>query len=81
MFSCLACGQTWQRDPALEVPCPTCRASIGQRCRRPSGHQASEVHADRDRHALEVVPGYGRCPAAAAPPAPPAMQQSLWSDL
>jgi hypothetical protein len=25
--SCSSCGETWPRDPALEVPCPTWRAS------------------------------------------------------
>ena len=66
---CSACGQEWPRDPALEVACPVCRASVGAPCRRPSGHRVygGELHPDRDRLAMEVVPGYGRCPTAAAP--------------
>lgn len=65
MVRCHACGQTWPRDPALEVPCPTCRAGVGRKCRRPSGHEAwGGVHAERDLLAMEFVPGYGRCPAA-----------------
>ncbi len=65
--TCLRCGQDWPRDPALEVPCPTCKAAIGSRCKRPSGHQASDVHVDRDRLAMRTVPGYGTYPAAIPP--------------
>lgn len=50
---CLRCGQEWARDPALEVPCPVCHAGVGQPCRRPSGHEAPDVHRDRDQLALE----------------------------
>lgn len=66
MVRCNSCGQTWRRDPALEVPCPTCSAGVGRKCRRPSGHEAwgGGVHADRDLLAMEFVPGYGRCPNA-----------------
>jgi DNA-directed RNA polymerase subunit RPC12/RpoP len=63
--SCSKCGQEWERDPALEVTCPTCGADVGQRCRRPSGHPA-ELHAPRDKKALREVDGYGRCPATPA---------------
>jgi predicted nucleic acid-binding Zn-ribbon protein len=59
---CSRCGQEWQRDPALEVPCPSCPAEIGQKCRRPSGHPAS-IHVDRDRRALEAGM-LEPCPAA-----------------
>ena len=69
-IKCSACGQQWPRDPALEVACPVCRALVGSPCRRPSGHEVygGQPHPDRDRLAMEVVPGYGRCPAAAAAP-------------
>jgi hypothetical protein len=67
MVTCENCGQTWPRDPALEVRCPTCRAAIGQLCKRPSGH-GCDVHASRDHLAMAQVAGYGRCPAAFAPP-------------
>lgn len=64
---CSRCGQEWPRDPALEVACPVCHAPVGAECRRPSGHRvwAGDIHPERDRLALQVVPGYGRCPAAA----------------
>jgi hypothetical protein len=51
--SCVNCGQEWPRDPALEVPCPTCHAPIGVKCRRPSGH-GCELHASRDQAAMDA---------------------------
>ena len=42
--SCASCGQTWARDPALEVPCLVCNADVGEYCRLPSGPlRASEA--------------------------------------
>ena len=80
---CSLCGQEWPRDPALEVACPVCRAAAGSPCRRPSGHETygGQPHPDRDRLAMEVVPGYGRCPAAAKPNRTPDgwMQPALFS--
>ncbi|AUH35663.1 hypothetical protein CUV01_18875 (plasmid) [Paracoccus tegillarcae] len=35
------------RHPVLAVPCPTCRASIGAWCKRPSGHRAADLHDER----------------------------------
>lgn len=61
---CARCGQAWLRDPALEVPCPTCQAAVGVKCRRPSGH-GCELHAERDREALRQGV-YARCPGAPA---------------
>jgi len=29
------------------IPCPTCRAKSGRRCKRPSGHPAQRLHAAR----------------------------------
>ena len=49
---CNACGQTWARDPALEVACPICRAGVGAWCKRPSGHRAMRLHPERDGLAL-----------------------------
>lgn len=49
---CNSCGQEWPRDPALEVECPDCRASVGAPCRRPSGHGCA-VHGARDRLAMD----------------------------
>jgi len=48
------CGQSWPRDPALEVPCPRCRAPVGHWCKRPSGHKAMNLHADRDVEAMRL---------------------------
>ena len=56
--SCSACGQEWDRDPALEVSCPTCNARIGCYCSSPraSGYRmrfgAALIHAARDRLAM-----------------------------
>jgi predicted RNA-binding Zn-ribbon protein involved in translation (DUF1610 family) len=63
---CLKCGQEWERDPDLEVPCPVCGAGVGQRCRRPSGHSGPFVgfHAERDILAMETLDNYGLCPKA-----------------
>jgi len=51
--SCSNCGDTWPRDPALEVPCPTCHARVGVKCRRPSGHGCA-LHASRDQAAMDA---------------------------
>jgi hypothetical protein len=60
--SCFNCGDTWPRDPALEVSCPTCHAPVGLKCRRPSGH-GCELHASRDQAAMDA--GFLRpCPKA-----------------
>lgn len=62
---CNRCGQEWERDPALEVPCPTCQAKVGQKCKRPSGHTVwgGQPHDERDRAAMEA--GFLKsCPAA-----------------
>lgn len=73
--TCSGCGQTWERDPALAVPCPTCGARAGSRCKRPSGHEC-EVHVERDRAAL--AGGFiERCPAAPVT----AEQGFLWGDV
>jgi len=55
--SCHLCGETWPRDPALEVACPMCGAGVGVRCVRPSGHRAwrhEPPHVERDRAALDA---------------------------
>lgn len=51
--ACHDCGQTWKRDPALEVPCPCCGADVGHGCRRPSGHNC-EFHAERLQATLDA---------------------------
>lgn len=51
--SCSTCGEEWPRDPALEVPCPTCHAPVGVKCRRPSGH-GCVLHASRDQAAMDA---------------------------
>ncbi len=35
------------KHPVLAVACPSCRATVGHWCKRPSGHKATELHADR----------------------------------
>lgn len=59
---CSRCGQTWPRDPRLEVECPDCHAPVGSRCRRPSGHTAA-IHLAREQRAVDL--GYldAECPA------------------
>lgn len=49
---CGLCGDGWERDPALEVRCPTCFRAPGRRCVRPSGHEC-KIHADRDQLAMD----------------------------
>lgn len=51
---CERCGETWPRDPALEVACPTCHAGVGQPCMRPSEHKAWTLHASRDQAAMDA---------------------------
>lgn len=60
---CANCGQEWERDPALEVERPICKAPVGRSCRRPSGH-VCPIHAKRDLLAMRELQDYGRCPAA-----------------
>lgn len=67
--SCNNCEQEWERDPALEVACPSCEAGVGESCWRPSGHRC-RIHAERDRRAIEEVCDYSICPAADAPGRP-----------
>jgi len=65
---CVLCGEEWARDPVFEAPCPDCLAPVGQRCRRPSGHEAWEqgaFHKAREIHAMAL--GVLRsCPALPA---------------
>ena len=64
VVTCSRCGQEWPRDPALEVSCPVCRAPVGQRCRRPSGHGVfgRGLHVARDEAAMRA--GYlAKCEA------------------
>lgn len=76
--SCRQCGQAWPRDPVLEVACPDCGAKVGQRCRRPSGHNVwGAAHADRRRRAAEEIPGYAVCAAGHQAPAPEQLQMDL----
>ncbi len=56
------CDRTWPRDPVVEVVCPSCRAGVGQWCKRPSGHRAMTPHADRDILA-DRMGKYGVCPS------------------
>ena len=40
--------------PTLAVRCPTCGKAPGLWCRRPSGHMASKLHAERRAEADRV---------------------------
>lgn len=41
-FHCLrGCGDSWDNDPRLSVPCPSCNAKAGVMCKRPSEHTLS----------------------------------------
>lgn len=51
--TCRRCGDSWDRDPALAVACPKCRAMAGMGCQRPSGHGCA-VHVERDALAVEL---------------------------
>jgi hypothetical protein len=52
--SCARCGETWDRDPRLEVECPECKAGVGQVCRRPSGHNVfGQPHVAREQLAVD----------------------------
>jgi hypothetical protein len=42
---------TAHRDPVLAVRCPSCGSAPGIWCRRPSGHRASDLHAERGAEA------------------------------
>lgn len=64
--SCSRCGEKWPRDPALEVPCPVCGASVGKPCMRPSEHKAVSLHAGRDRAAM-AAGVLKKCSGAKAP--------------
>lgn len=61
--TCDACGETWPRDPALEVACPICHVRVGTLCKRPSGHKAMQLHRKRDQAALDAGKVHP-CPAA-----------------
>lgn len=76
-ITCSGCGQSWERDPAIEVECPSCRAPVGVRCRRPSGHSC-EIHAERDMLALRL--GFlAPCPAGKGQQRPSADQQATFA--
>lgn len=50
--NCIKCARQWNRDPALEVPCPACAAPIGHRCKgQPPG--ATRFHVRREYLAIE----------------------------
>ncbi len=45
---------TAHRHPVLAVRCPSCGSAPGVWCRRPSGHRASDLHAERGAEADRV---------------------------
>ena len=60
-ITCQLCGEQWDKDPALEVPCPVCPAKVGQWCRRPSEHRAMLLHRPRIK-AAEAAGKISKCP-------------------
>lgn len=57
---CYACGEEWDSDPRLSVPCPVagCHAGVGAMCLRPSGHRVSlafgaQPHQEREQLAMD----------------------------
>lgn len=52
------CGDSWDEDPRLVVPCPHCGAAAGVGCRRPSEHVGHfvEPHAARREAAFALNP-------------------------
>jgi len=52
---CNACGEEWNRHPALIVECPQCGAAAHADCVRPSGHSGPfiEPHAAREQLAVD----------------------------
>ena len=55
--TCRNTDLTFDRDPALEVPCPMCSADVGQGCKRPSGWSGPFVKPHRDRDLLMLAKG------------------------
>jgi len=58
---CSWCGG-WARKGTTcpkSIICPKCGAPPGKRCRRPSGHEADTLHAERIKVAERDDPGYG----------------------
>ena len=45
---------TAHRHPVLAVRCPACQSAPGLWCRRPGGHRASDLHAERGAEADRV---------------------------
>src|SRR4051812_48284209 len=56
---------TAHRHPVLAVACPSCSARIGAWCRRPSGHSAMDLHADRRAAADAAWEAAGSIPIVA----------------
>jgi hypothetical protein len=50
--TCHACGETWPRDPVLEVECRVCHVRAGAFCNNPSGHKKMGFHPTRELAAL-----------------------------
>jgi hypothetical protein len=57
------CEREWSADLILAVSYPDCRAGVGVRCKRPSGHSGPfvDAHDARDLEA-DRQGAYGNCP-------------------
>lgn len=56
VFVCHGCGDAWDQDPRLIVPCPTCHAKAGATCVRPSEHRTTMPHKARRERAFAHRP-------------------------
>lgn len=65
-----SCDRTWDRHPILEISCPSCDADVGERCKRPSGHDVQgkhgRFHNQRYYDALDAD-HFGECPLDRCP--------------
>lgn len=57
------CHLSWEQEPTLGIDCPTCKATVGEVCKRPSGHRVwgGQPHPARDI-AADKAGLYGTCP-------------------
>lgn len=62
MPECAVCGSKRAVEGSMcpwTIACPLCKAKPGVRCKRPSGHEASHLHAERweEAEAIDAANG------------------------
>lgn len=62
--TCKGCGRAYPVHPCLLVACPQCYRGVGQVCKRPSEHEASTFHAERERAAVLAGVLERECPGS-----------------